>query len=407
MTFLCRNSTRPGGLAARRESAVSSRRAERTTRSINPATESPIRDDRLHVRPGRSTPSSSKPGRSSATGAAWPVARRVARRGPDGARVPRRWPTRSPSTSPARWASPCARPGTRWPGWAKRARAMCGIAEGALADVPPAEGRLERPNRERAARRRPRLAGVELPAPHRRQRDRPRRARRQRRPHQARPRTPLCGEHFARAFAEAGGAGRARPGGQLDHAATTELVGVRASTTSRSPARSRAARESTRRPRDRFIDVGLELGGKDPAYVAEDSDFENAVENVVDGAIYNAGQSCCGGRARLRPPFDLRALRRGRARPGEAVPARRSAGPADDDGADGQPKGAALLEHHVAEARAPARESSPAARPGGTRPLLRADPRGRRNHKTDLMVEESFGPVVPIMPVTTSEALPS
>src|SRR5262249_15998667 len=45
--------------------------------------------------------------------------------------------------------------------------------------------------------------------------------------------------------------------------------------------------------KSRFIDVGLELGGKDPAYVAEDADLDFAVENVVDGACYNAGQSCC------------------------------------------------------------------------------------------------------------------
>ena len=65
-------------------------------------------------------------------------------------------------------------------------------------------------------------------------------------------------------------------------------------TTSRSPARSRAAARSTRQVAHRFIDAGLELGGKDPAYVCEDADFDFAVENVVDGAFYNAGQSCCG-----------------------------------------------------------------------------------------------------------------
>jgi len=44
---------------------------------------------------------------------------------------------------------------------------------------------------------------------------------------------------------------------------------------------------------DRFIDVGLELGGKDPAYVCADAPFDFAVENCVDGAFFNAGQSCC------------------------------------------------------------------------------------------------------------------
>ena len=38
----------------------------------------------------------------------------------------------------------------------------------------------------------------------------------------------------------------------------------------------------------------MELGGKDAAYVAEDADFDHAVDNLEDGAFYNAGQSCCG-----------------------------------------------------------------------------------------------------------------
>ncbi len=43
-----------------------------------------------------------------------------------------------------------------------------------------------------------------------------------------------------------------------------------------------------------FIGVGLELGGKDPAYVRADADLDFAVENTVDGAFFNSGQSCCG-----------------------------------------------------------------------------------------------------------------
>ncbi len=43
-----------------------------------------------------------------------------------------------------------------------------------------------------------------------------------------------------------------------------------------------------------FTGVGLELGGKDPAYVRADCPFEHTVENVVDGAFFNSGQSCCG-----------------------------------------------------------------------------------------------------------------
>jgi acyl-CoA reductase-like NAD-dependent aldehyde dehydrogenase len=43
----------------------------------------------------------------------------------------------------------------------------------------------------------------------------------------------------------------------------------------------------------RFLHIGYELGGNDPAYVAEDADLGRSVENLVDGAMYNAGQSCC------------------------------------------------------------------------------------------------------------------
>lgn len=44
----------------------------------------------------------------------------------------------------------------------------------------------------------------------------------------------------------------------------------------------------------KFIDAGLELGGKDPAYVRPDADMKQTVENLVDGSFFNSGQSCCG-----------------------------------------------------------------------------------------------------------------
>lgn len=44
---------------------------------------------------------------------------------------------------------------------------------------------------------------------------------------------------------------------------------------------------------DRIVGVGLELGGKDPAYVRADVDIAWAAEEIVDGAVFNSGQSCC------------------------------------------------------------------------------------------------------------------
>ncbi|RLD74099.1 MAG: aldehyde dehydrogenase [Bacteroidetes bacterium] len=43
-----------------------------------------------------------------------------------------------------------------------------------------------------------------------------------------------------------------------------------------------------------FVGVGLELGGKDPAYVRDDANLDFYVENLVEGAFFNSGQSCCG-----------------------------------------------------------------------------------------------------------------
>jgi acyl-CoA reductase-like NAD-dependent aldehyde dehydrogenase len=44
---------------------------------------------------------------------------------------------------------------------------------------------------------------------------------------------------------------------------------------------------------DRIVNVGLELGGKDPAYVRGDVDIDWAAEEIVDGSVFNSGQSCC------------------------------------------------------------------------------------------------------------------
>ena len=43
----------------------------------------------------------------------------------------------------------------------------------------------------------------------------------------------------------------------------------------------------------RMVKLQLELGGKDPTYVCDDADPKTAAEALADGAMYNAGQSCC------------------------------------------------------------------------------------------------------------------
>ncbi|MBI4603640.1 MAG: aldehyde dehydrogenase family protein [Planctomycetes bacterium] len=105
-------------------------------------------------------------------------------------------------------------------------------------------------------------------------------------------RTPLCGLHFERAFADPRLPGLIQSAA-LTHEAAARLIGDPRVDHVAFTGSVEGGREVYREAARRFVDAGLELGGKDPAYVAEDADLEHAVENVVDGACYNAGQSCC------------------------------------------------------------------------------------------------------------------
>jgi acyl-CoA reductase-like NAD-dependent aldehyde dehydrogenase len=104
--------------------------------------------------------------------------------------------------------------------------------------------------------------------------------------------TPLTGRQFAEAFA-----GLEVPNLVtnllLKHDATARLIEHRGVDHVAFTGSVEGGREVYRHTAQRFIDAGLELGGKDPAYVAEDADLDYAAANCVDGACYNAGQSCC------------------------------------------------------------------------------------------------------------------
>ena len=106
-------------------------------------------------------------------------------------------------------------------------------------------------------------------------------------------RTPLCGERFARAFADPDFPGL-MASLDIDHDQTAALVADPRAVDYVAFTGSVAGGQAVyRQAARRVLDVGLELGGKDPAYVAADADLAFTVENVVDGACYNAGQSCC------------------------------------------------------------------------------------------------------------------
>lgn len=106
--------------------------------------------------------------------------------------------------------------------------------------------------------------------------------------------TILTGERFQQAMDTAGlpnglfanlalshdDTARILSGGHVDHVSFTGSVG--------------GGRAVERAAAGTFTSIGLELGGKDPAYVRADANVEQAIENLVDGAFFNSGQSCCG-----------------------------------------------------------------------------------------------------------------
>ena len=106
--------------------------------------------------------------------------------------------------------------------------------------------------------------------------------------------TPLCAERLHQAFTEAGFPDGVFQYLHLTHADTEVVIQFPqinfVAFTGSVPGGEMVERAAV----GRFIGVGLELGGKDPAYVRKDANLQHAIETVTDGAIFNSGQSCCG-----------------------------------------------------------------------------------------------------------------
>jgi acyl-CoA reductase-like NAD-dependent aldehyde dehydrogenase len=207
-------------------------------------------------------------------------------------------------------------------------------------------------------------------------------------------RTPLCGRQFATAFGDRNLVADL----VLTHAQTARLIGDPRIAHVAFTGSVEGGRQVFAATSQRFIDTGLELGGKDPAYVAADVDLETAVAGVVDGACYNAGQSCCAvERVYVHRSLYDAFLERAAAllaeyRLGDPLLETTTMGPLVSQGA------VENLERQVADARAHgARVLFGGARREGTffLPTLLADCR----NDTLVMQEESFGPLVPVLAV--------
>ncbi|MEZ4448340.1 MAG: aldehyde dehydrogenase family protein [Nannocystaceae bacterium] len=108
------------------------------------------------------------------------------------------------------------------------------------------------------------------------------------------PQTALVADHLELAFREAGAPAGLVTALHVDHATAAALIHTRRLGQVSFTGSVRGGHEVYRAVAERnFIGVGLELGGKDPAIVLGDAPVEKAAAHLVDGAFYNAGQSCC------------------------------------------------------------------------------------------------------------------
>jgi acyl-CoA reductase-like NAD-dependent aldehyde dehydrogenase len=107
------------------------------------------------------------------------------------------------------------------------------------------------------------------------------------------PRSPSVGDRFAKAFRDAGAPPELVQSIHCDYATAEAIAGDRRIDHVAFTGSVHGGRRIQEAAAGRFVEVGLELGGNDAAYVAADADIAKAAEGIVDGACYNAGQSCC------------------------------------------------------------------------------------------------------------------
>ncbi len=220
-------------------------------------------------------------------------------------------------------------------------------------------------------------------------------------------RTPCCAEQFTKAWVASGGPQDLVTAIHADHA-VCEALAAHPSTGlvsfTGSVAGGRKVYEAVARAR--FIDVVLELGGKDAAYVAADCAFEDTVSGIADGAFYNAGQGCCAVErvyveAPLYDRFIEAVVEAARDfQPGDPSREETSLGPMAQAGApaflEAQVQSAAELGARVLVG------GRPATHEGRGRfflPTVVAD----TDHRMAIMREESFGPILAVAKVSTDE----
>jgi acyl-CoA reductase-like NAD-dependent aldehyde dehydrogenase len=219
--------------------------------------------------------------------------------------------------------------------------------------------------------------------------------------------TLLVGERLQAAIDKAGAPKGLFANLAMDHEQTGALIASRVVDHVNFTGSVAGGRAIERAAAGGFTTLGLELGGKDPAYVRPDAPFDFTVENLVDGAFFNSGQCCCGieriyAHASLYDRLiEAFAYQASRYRLGNPLDEETTLGPM------AATRFAETVRDHTGEALAKGaralvdRADFPADAPGT--PYLAPQVLTGVDHSMRVMVEESFGPVVGIMKVGSDE----
>ena len=219
--------------------------------------------------------------------------------------------------------------------------------------------------------------------------------------------TPRCAELIAESLWEAGVPQDVFDYFQADHQTVGQLINGGNVDYVSFTGSVRGGREMEGSAAGAFIPVNLELGGKDPAYVRNDIDPDYAAAHTADGALFNAGQCCCGlERVYVHKDIyeDYLAMLISQARQlvlGDPNKEETTLGPmvsaAAADAVRAQVDAAIAqgARAHIDEADFPASRKRT--------PYLAPQILTQVNHQMEVMVEETFGPVIGVMAVESDE----
>jgi len=218
--------------------------------------------------------------------------------------------------------------------------------------------------------------------------------------------TLLVGERFAEAFKAAGLPDGLFQNVVLNHADTEKLIASGQIDHINFTGSVEGGRRIERAAAGTFATLGLELGGKDPAYVRADAKLDHAVENLVDGSFFNSGQSCCGVERIYVHASVYDKFVEGFVENAKGWTLGNPLDPSTVVGPMAQPKFADLVREQTLEALrkgAKAHLNTKHDLDEESSPYLAPEVLTNVNHQMAVMREESFGPVVGIMKVADDE----